>query len=796
MWEALKSSFGRGRSGALILGLALGLFGCISEPPAPRDVLRELPGMPLTEAQINAIPLNQPFVWLAPEGGVVVLVEERERWTGWTDELGFWERRTASKEASDRLAALTSPKSFALPEEQWADPENEVLYNAIQSYFDALQNGDRCRQLNADDPAYQSGQQLHSEKYGPCDWPASTTVLVDRSVPYEALRGTIYRLGQARMSSFDIRPYGPQLNRKGPAAAGAVEAPGLAQMAPFYSRPAPLEPRQTDSGTLIDDGDATIQIRLKNEPEEVFDEPAGTPEMGMMLSVASQESQESTPAPEPPDTVGDAYPVTDDPFLFATFTEAAAVAAHPVLPSVEMLVHRSKISDDALMAALERKFDPLTKGFIHDLSLAVQGKQEARAWVAAAASLGEIDAGALPPKVVEQRDEFVTTFNADPGRSTVLGIYSESADLERGFLRDRMLMSDLAEEKEVRAQLVEVLDGDPKLAGAHQRLLAMRAALHNGPVQPDLTHPDGRGGRNVYLFPPAHSALSRLPAEDRSLDILIKRVQAGEHSLSTRKDSGWFDYQIWALEPLLTLPELGKLELSPDYRVRLEKAFRSAYSMRLETHIKLTLPSIGGMGPAVELIWVSPSLRVEPAPTQLARTAESYRFLKQRVLDEALASIWQSAGEDDVARLSRDIEQMERRFDAWAALSRADLGLEQQGTVDPAAVLEAEAWLTAWREDPAMSQDIRMMVPQTRNPDGSYRVTVMMGVTTIDIVASYGTAPEVKGYEVVPAQRAYSVLMPVTEEVDLRTLLSREEFRALADKHTTKKGLLQALKSL
>ena len=89
-----------------------------------------------------------------------------------------------------------------------------------------------------------------------------------------------------------------------------------------------------------------------------------------------------------------------------------------------------------------------------------------------------------------------------------------------------------------------------------------------------------------------------------------------------------------------------------------------------------------------------------------------------------------------------------------------------------------------------------MMVPQTRNPDGSYRVTVMMGVPSIDIVASYGTAPEANGYEVVPAQRAYSVLMPVTEDVNLRTLLSREDFRALADKHSTKKGLLQALKSL
>ena len=433
----------RRASGAL-LGTTLLLSGCEPELLKPRDVLRDLPGIPLTEAQIKAIPLNSPVVWLTPEGGTFVVVEDSQRWLDWTDDLGFWERRTAREEARERLASLITPKTFPLPVEVGLS-EDDALYNAMLRYTDALRQENNCRQWLDAEPKYLDGNKVRPAQYGPCEWPSATTVLVDRSVPYDALRGTVYRLGQAQMGSFDIVPYGEQALRAKPGVSRDLSSADF-RSADTFERPTPLASRQTSMGSVINDRHATIQVRLKNEPKSVFSEQNALPAIGG-AKVESFES--SKPPPKPPETVGDAYPDTNDPFLYASFAAAAESATYPVLPSVEMLVHRSKVTDDALMASLERKLDPLSIDFVRDLSQTLVDTTEARAWVSAAAALGEVDVGDVPPSVASLRDEHIADFREDPGRSSVLGIYSESDDLTRGYLRDRMHKSDLGDDRVV-----------------------------------------------------------------------------------------------------------------------------------------------------------------------------------------------------------------------------------------------------------------------------------------------------------------------------------------------------------
>ncbi len=57
---------------------------------------------------------------------------------------------------------------------------------------------------------------------------------------------------------------------------------------------------------------------------------------------------------------------------------------------------------------------------------------------------------------------------------------------------------------------------------------------------------------------------------------LIRRVRSGEVRLVPRNESGWYDHQTWALEPLLVpdgKPESALLELGKRYRKHLEDLF-------------------------------------------------------------------------------------------------------------------------------------------------------------------------------------------------------------------------------
>ena len=756
------------------------MMGCQPADWDPYSGLNQLEEFPLSEQQIRGISVNQPVLWVTPEETTLAFVEERERWQRSARQKGYWERSKALREAREALEARIKTRAFA--NSKVLQRDDMELFEVLQMYHEAVRSPALC-QL---EPERDDKGEVQKPR---CPWPQEATMVVSRATSVETMRRVSYQLGASGFGKFNIIPYGPTPG----AMSQKVMNSTRTHWAPpkDYPRPSPLAPRQTPWGTGIDETPATIQIRVESEPEDIF-EKEETPNQQMRSEAVrvSPVRLEDRDAPEPK-VVGDVYPETINPKLYSSFLSAAAASEYPVLPSVEMLVHRSKVLDDALMAAIERDRAPVKAAWTRQLGEALQDEPEALAWVAAAAELGALEFGPMSSAVEKQRSKFMKEFLDDPARSSVLGIYGEADDLRHIYLRDRMLMSAVESGGDVHSQLKKVLAKDSPLTKTYRQLQELDAVLHNPSTQNDLTF--STGSPYAYLFPPAHTALSRLPPEERSLDRLIEKVRGGEHSLALRPDSGWFDHQIWALEPLLTLPESGKLELSPDYKTRLEAAFRTTYSMRLETHIKVSLPLIGAGAEPRQIIEVSPALRVEPTPTVMGRTAESYRFLKANVLDKYLSPQWQSWDNGDFVT---ELQSIEARFGAWSALSRVDLGLAVEADMDADSVQEAENWLLNWKQDPAMARDIRFMVPQTKNPNGSIQATVVLGVSAVNLIVTYDKEPQVENADVEVLEQRYTVLVPVTEEVRVNRLLTREAFRTLADQHGTKREILAALKSL
>src|SRR5262249_39379532 len=79
-------------------------------------------------------------------------------------------------------------------------------------------------------------------------------------------------------------------------------------------------------------------------------------------------------------------------------------------------------------------------------------------------------------------------------------------------------------------------------------------------------------------------------------DAMIDRIRAGTLSLAPRPNSGWYDHQTWALEPLVVperMPEAPRLRLDESYREQLVALFKGLLAMTRETHVKqLIIPSV------------------------------------------------------------------------------------------------------------------------------------------------------------------------------------------------------------
>ena len=98
---------------------------------------------------------------------------------------------------------------------------------------------------------------------------------------------------------------------------------------------------------------------------------------------------------------------------------------------------------------------------------------------------------------------------------------------------------------------------------------------------------------------------------------MIRRIRTGELNLEPGAESGWYDYQIWALEALVIperMPEGDRLYLDEEYRKLLIELFKGLLTLTRETHVKqLEMPRLAQQSQRNEV--TSRSLRrFRPSP--------------------------------------------------------------------------------------------------------------------------------------------------------------------------------------
>jgi hypothetical protein len=106
---------------------------------------------------------------------------------------------------------------------------------------------------------------------------------------------------------------------------------------------------------------------------------------------------------------------------------------------------------------------------------------------------------------------------------------------------------------------------------------------------------------------------------------LIRRVRAETLDLTPTAESGWYDHQLWSLEPLIVpdrTPEARRLRLDRGYREHLVKLFKGTYALMRETHAGQGAGGRGGYGGTVGVpIFLAPGLTAEPLFTTYRRRA-------------------------------------------------------------------------------------------------------------------------------------------------------------------------------
>ncbi|MBN2083213.1 hypothetical protein JW859_13525 [bacterium] len=603
---------------------------------------------------------------------------------------------------------------------------------------------------------------------------------------------------------------------------------------------------------------------------------------------------------------------------------AAANNPAGILPSIDLLDRFTKTTDDAVYAALERAFhdgDAVNAGGKQQLLAdilaglkaqpASDGRDLALGFIAAAIHQGggTADAGAGTTFMATIESNFL----ANEFLSKPLGFYAGDATLELVFQRDRLLQQSFGWpfqqqitwstpdiELSAMAAIATVLDDNPDLLAAYDKYQRVNERLTNPTSNLDLRDllpfkdqfgspaalrdaliasdawqtkvidRNASNGENlgVAFWPFSYSKegvlMASMPpgAVDQTdmMDIFTAAIQSGEVSLVPLSDSGWYDYQVFALETFL-LPDRGyeyaNLMMSGLYKQRLKNAFEALITQRRETHIKQLETgcelTCGPMEPP------TPRLRVEPAITHFLRTARGYAMLVGALKDvlgsDAFAGV--PIGADQTAAAS--LEASCAVFYGLHLLSCLDVGIPcglDAGELDVLTILEppeelteellaqypvaadpalseadalaliaccqhAEDWLAGLWDSDFLAKDPRVIVPVFKRADtNNLRCWAVLGVKLVKLEASYARPPRLVqvntwGSNPITLEQArqqlaagggasitwdpLEKLMPVYvfAEVEIGPdPLTRAEFRAICDTGSTREEIITALNAL
>lgn len=314
------------------------------------------------------------------------------------------------------------------------------------------------------------------------------------------------------------------------------------------------------------------------------------------------------------------------------------------------------------------------------------------------------------------------------------------------------------------------------------------------------------------------------PPEANLINALINTIRDGLLDLEPTETSGWYDYQLWALQTLLvpeSLPESDHLLLTAAYKKKLIETFKSLLTQTRETHVKqLTVFSGPGSAPTPSEVDVYPKYPVEPFPTFYLRTARAYRFLEtylKGVLGTGFLAATHRLQEDNSLSeetLGTELNQITELVYGIYALSARSVGLDpadyllEEETLEyPMEGCEARAsqWVEGWQSDPEVLRDPRVIVPVGNSGEGETFYWAILGVKAIRISAEFveGHVPQFTPQGMCELRdildHHYVLLMEEMQEVRIPTDTpppTREEFRAICDQYDTAAEIIAALEAL
>lgn len=504
--------------------------------------------------------------------------------------------------------------------------------------------------------------------------------------------------------------------------------------------------------------------------------------------------------------------------------QAAATALHEsstqLLPSVNLLAGKGKQFDDGLMAALMMAlYSPKSSspdspyGLLLSLFKALPPDSEAQAWCSVALELAGAPDITLNKTAQQIRAAFLTSNDSEP-RS----FYEWSEELQRTWRSARFIQKEL--NVNVTRELRKSLITSPSLLASYKHMLSMHAGLDNPAWLSTLDQPDGRHflspmqAKETILFTKLFGN-SGLPQGVDLMEEFIKAIRSDRVDLKPVADSGWYDYQVYALETFL-LPERGpenqKLLLTRKYKERLLEAFRAILTKHRETHEMLAVPA-AAVALIDEVPRISPRLRLEPNPTSYLRYARSYAFLENllpTILPETHLKSLHGLKENGPREqpLLEELAQIKNLFYGFHLLACEDIGLKPSilaGEVSDARTLmdQASNYLTGWQKDPDLAVDTRIATLVFEQP-GRYRNWCVLGVRPVKLEANYVVTPSGQ-----PSNEAgpdkpwirlgnggpidYLLLVDEFSEATTSVPLPRSHLRKVCDENESKADIIKAL---
>ncbi len=548
--------------------------------------------------------------------------------------------------------------------------------------------------------------------------------------------------------------------------------------------------------------------------------------------------------------------------LWPRYDLALRAGGPDVLPSVNMIDGKAKQFDDGLYAAVDlaayKGVEKRLAGCV-DLINRLMAKcpkgSSAASFLEAARQLAgglETAPAAREPKLPATptlAQGLLDRFFACETDSKPIGFYTWSKELETLWRTERFLAQKfdgadrLIDDFGVAADLAAALKADPQLAADYRKFVGLFRRLTNPLACLTLDElPAGqlttatieaearkRGVRRaaVCFLPPStcrENELAerlQLPATANLMREFMKRIKSGEIDLKPGADSGWYDYQVHALETLL-VPQKGqerdKLVLTARYKQRMQEAFAALLTKRRETHAR-QLPGEAGSCVAPPMKDVRPRLRVEPAPTYYLRTARAYAFVGNLLvaelgektlkelyglrLKEQLGTVGSAKLVERDEPLGVELVRMRELYYGLYLVSCEDIGLKPAlldgELADPAAAkLAAENWLAGCARDPDLAADTRVAVPVLYD-EARTQIWATLGVRLSRFKAEYVHAPSVREpggeWQPAPATAPAEYLIPVDTFASFTLpgdkVMDRQELRDLLQKAGSRDRFLE-----